>query len=72
MENEPAPESAPEVVKKSVDARISALEKGQADIATQIEKILTSLTPPAPAARPEEKPKLEPSEPSRPFWANFF
>jgi hypothetical protein len=67
MENEPAPK----VVENSLDARISALEKGQADIASQLEKIVAALTPP-PAPKPEEKPNIEPTEPSRPFWANFF
>jgi hypothetical protein len=69
MENEPAPK----VVENSLDARISALEKGQADIASQLEKILSALTPPPPTPTPaEEKAGVEPSEPSRPFWANFF
>jgi hypothetical protein len=67
MENEPAPK----VVENSLDARISALEKGQADIASQLEKIVAALTPP-PAPKPEEKAEVEPNEPSRPFWANFF
>jgi hypothetical protein len=71
MENEPAPK----VVENSLDARISALEKGQADISGQLEKIISALTPPAPTPpeeKGEEKSELEPNEPSRPFWANFF
>jgi hypothetical protein len=69
MENE----TAPKVVENSLDARISALERGQADIASQLEKIIVSLTPPTPTEeKGEEKSELEPNEPSRPFWANFF
>jgi hypothetical protein len=81
MDTEKPNETAPEVVEKSFEVRLTNLEKSQGDILRTLENILSVIKPEKPENQEEKpenqenqeaKPEIEKSEPIKPFWFTYF